>query len=222
MKPVEDAPVRYEDDTVLVVAKPAGVTVHPGAGTTGDTLVERLAANRPGLAQVDRMGLVNRLDKDTSGLVVIAKTEEAKRKLSEQFADRQVKKRYVAVVVGIPAQPRGVISAPITRHHADRTKMAVRPDGRAAVTEYELRERLDGYAVLDVRPSTGRTHQIRVHLAALGHPLVGDRTYGSNADAKRHLLHAAELSFAHPVTGRPVRVKDPVPNDLVEFVRDHA
>lgn len=220
--------VRYEDAELAVVSKPAGMVVHPGAGNRVGTLTDLLLKRWPLLAKIDhdRAGLVHRLDKDTSGLVLVAKTPAALKNLATQFADRIVSKRYTALVHGVPKEKSGRIEAPISRHHADRKRMAVRPDGKAAVTDYTVTKTVGGtkpMALLDVRPSTGRTHQIRVHLAALGHPIVGDRTYGSGAlpdDAPRQFLHAAELRFRHPRTGRPVIVKDPLPDDLTDFLKE--
>lgn len=216
-------PIVYEDDSLLVVDKPAGLVVHPGAGTKGETLTEQLLNDFPALRELPRHGLVHRLDKGTSGVLLLAKTATAATALGHQFADRSVKKRYRALVRGIPAEPTGVIDAPITRHHADRKKMAVRPDGRPAETRYRVVRRLTDAALLDVFPSTGRTHQIRVHLAALGHPVVGDATYGSpNPELGRPFLHAAELTVSHPSTGRSMTFTAPLPEELTNFLKRHG
>lgn len=213
--------VRHEDDSVLVVSKPAGLVTHPAGSHHGTTLVDELERYWPDLTGADlpRAGLLHRLDKDTSGLLMIAKTPAAHAALSAQFADRTMGKRYVALVEGNPAQPAGVIDAPLTRHHADRTKMAIRPDGKAAQTRYETRRSWPGKTLLDLWIRTGRTHQIRVHLAALGHPIVGDATYGAPAAGlSRQFLHAAELSFEHPRTGQTVTVTDPLPPELESYL----
>lgn len=220
--------VRYEDDEVAAVSKPPGLVAHPvgghSRGAAAPTLADLLAKRWPMVATVgpaERHGLVHRLDKDTSGLVLVAKTARAFDSLTKQFADRRVEKRYVALVEGVPAVPRGRIDAPVGRHYARGEKMTVHPDGRTAETKYEIAETVGDYALLDVWPSTGRTHQIRVHLAALGHPVAGDTTYGRPqrpAGLGRQFLHAAEIKFTHPVTGRQVRVKDPLPADLQKFL----
>ena len=218
-----DADIRYEDDALLVISKPAGLVVHPGAGNRDGTLLDQLPELRPELAGVERMGLVHRLDKDTSGLLVIAKTDQAKTKLSRAFANRRVAKRYTAVVHGTPAPPTGVINAPITRHHADRQKMTVRPDGKAATTEYAVLRSAGNRSLLDVWIGSGRTHQIRVHLAALGTPVVGDATYGQpEAELGRQFLHAIELEFPHPETGQGVRVVDELPQHLRQYLGNHG
>ena len=213
--------VLYEDNALLAVDKPAGLTVHPGAGTRGETVIEQLAAEHPALAKVERSGLVHRLDKGTSGVLLLAKTDAAKAALGKQFADRLTKKRYVALVVGVPERVEAVIDAPITRHHAARKKMTGRPDGRAAETRYVVTKTFGTkYALLDVWPTTGRTHQIRVHLAALGHPIVGDPTYGTTADGlDRPFLHAAELQLDHPETGERLTVAAPLPAELSKFIK---
>ena len=230
--------VRYEDDEVAAVSKPPGLVAHPAGNrrtvlegqsskdSPQSTLSGLLAKRWPAVAQVgpaERHGLVHRLDKDTSGLVLVAKTDQAFEALTKQFADRTIEKKYVALVEGIPAVPRGRIDAPVGRHYAKGERMAVHPDGRTAQTTYEIAESLDGYALLDVWPSTGRTHQIRVHLAALGHPVAGDTTYGAKrrpAGLGRQFLHAAEISFNHPVSGQRIRVKDPLPADLRKFLKE--
>ncbi len=215
--------VRYEDDDLAVISKPAGLTVHPGAGRPSGTLLDWLADRLPATQRLDRHGLVHRLDRDTSGLLIIAKTDAAARHLAAQFKDRRVGKRYLALVEGTPKQRTAEIDAPIARHHADRKRFAVRPDGRAAVTVYRVQETADGRALLEVEPRTGRTHQIRVHLAALGHPVVGDRTYGTSAAGlDRHFLHASRLRFTHPRTGKAVEVEDPLPEELTAFRRKGA
>lgn len=211
----------HQDATLLAVDKPAGLTVHPGAGTApGSTLTERVAADHPEVAGLERSGLVHRLDKGTSGVVVIARTPEAIAALSKQFAKRVVTKRYQALVGGRPEPAAAVLDAPITRHHADRLRMTVRPDGRAAETRYETVRTFGARAtLLDVWPKTGRTHQIRVHLAALGHPIIGDATYGSGDPLLgRPFLHAAELQLTHPETGETLTLTAPLPPELLSYL----
>ncbi len=222
--PEPDVPVdvRAVDDTFFVVAKPAGLVVHPGAGHAHGTLVHGLLALDPELAHVGdpaRPGIVHRLDRDTSGLLVVARTSAAYDSLVEQLATREVERRYVALVRGVPESPRGVIDAPIGRSTRRRTRMAVRDSGREARTGYEVLEAWDDPAVARVRCTleTGRTHQIRVHLAAIGHPVVGDAAYGGGGGAPaldRPFLHAQALAFAHPTTGERMAYEEPLPPDL--------
>lgn len=220
--------VRYEDEDLLVLSKPAGLVVHPVAGRPQPTLVDALLAYLPTQAAFDseRAGLVHRLDQGTSGLLIVAKTLEAKNLLAKQFANRTIGKRYQAVVHGVPKHRRGNITAPLRRHHADPTLMAVRPDGKIARTSYHVVGAVRPYALLDVVIATGRTHQIRVHLAALGHPIVGDTTYGRGRGTLekpvRLLLHAVELRFHHPRTGQTVTVTDELPKDFLAFCQAHG
>jgi 23S rRNA pseudouridine1911/1915/1917 synthase len=220
----EDVPVavRYEDDDVVVVAKPAGLVVHPGAGHAGGTLVNGLLARYPEMAAVGdphRPGLVHRLDRDTSGLLVVARSARAHEALVAALGSRLVARGYRALVWGVPEAPRGVIDAPIGRSEARRTRMAVREAGRPARTRYEVVDarRDPTVAVLRCELETGRTHQVRVHLAAVGHPVVGDATYGGRRPGvalDRPFLHAAELAFDHPVTGARVELIEPLPAEL--------
>jgi len=215
----------YEDADLLVVDKPAGLTVHPAAGARRGTLAAALVAHRPELAAVgapERPGIVHRLDRDTSGLLVVAKNEAARAALARQWKRREVEKGYLALVQGRLEPPEGIIDAPIGRDPRHRQRMAVVEGGRAARTAYRVRQYLIGdetgkvwYSLVDVRPSTGRTHQIRVHFAALGHPLVGDRVYGRPSPVLgRQFLHAYRLAFRHPVDGRPLEFESPLPEDL--------
>jgi 23S rRNA pseudouridine1911/1915/1917 synthase len=209
----------YQDFDILVVDKPPGLTVHPAPGHPAGTLVNALLAISPELGEMTgtlRPGIVHRLDKDTSGLMVVAKNERARRALSRQLKERQVHKAYLALVHGVPTPRAGVIEAPIGRHPKNRQKMAVVAGGREAVTKYRVREEVGGrYALLEVEPVTGRTHQIRVHMAAIGHPVVGDRTYGRKSEiVGRQFLHAWKLAFAMPAGGRTVEFESPLPPDL--------
>jgi len=212
----------YQDGDIIVLDKPAGLTVHPASGHPSGTLVNALLAACPdlrGIAGTRRPGIVHRLDKDTSGLMVVAKNDRAQRALQRQLKDRDVRKTYLALVRGVPAPREGTIAAPIGRHPKNRKKMAVVADGREATTRYRVREEIAGgqYSLLEVEPVTGRTHQIRVHLAAVGHPVVGDATYGRpSAAVGRQFLHAHKLAFGMPLGGRTVEFESPLPADLRE------
>jgi 23S rRNA pseudouridine1911/1915/1917 synthase len=222
-----DVPVVYSDDQVIVVDKPAGLVVHPGAGQRDGTLVHGLLSRFPDLAGVGdpaRPGIVHRLDKGTSGLMVVARTADALADLTGQLKARDVERRYLALVLGEVAEGRGVVDAPVGRSARQPTRMAVTARGRAARTRYEVLERYTdpvAATLLECRLETGRTHQVRVHLAAIGHPVVGDTRYG-RGDAlamKRPFLHAHELAFDHPVDGSRRRFQSPLPADL-EQVRE--
>ncbi|RDY68925.1 23S rRNA pseudouridine(1911/1915/1917) synthase RluD [Lysobacter soli] len=225
--------VLYEDEHVIVINKPAGLVVHPGAGNPAGTLVNALLHRDPSLNVLPRAGIVHRLDKDTSGVMVVARTLPAHTALIEQLSSREVHRQYLAVVVGSLVSG-GTANAPIDRHPRDRIRMAVREDGRDAVTHFRLRERFRAHTLLECRLETGRTHQIRVHMAHLKHPIVGDPLYGGPLKLprgatedlvatlrgfKRQALHAETLEFSHPVTGEPVRCTAPVPDDLTHLVR---
>ena len=210
-----------DDPDFVVIDKPPGLTVHPGAGQADGTLLDWLAAELPETGKLERHGLVHRLDKDTSGILLVGKNAASAAALSKQFQDRTVEKTYLALVRGLPTEREAELDAPIARHHADRKKFAVRPDGKASVTRYKVIEELNGYALLEVQPQTGRTHQIRVHLAAMGNPIVGDATYGSTDHGPwRQFLHAAKLSFTHPKTGKPVTVEAPLAEDLEAYLTE--
>ncbi len=221
-----DVVVRREDDDIVVVAKPAGLVVHPGAGHPEGTLVNGLLARYPEIAGVGdpaRPGIVHRLDRDTSGLLVVARSQPAYAGLVEMLAAHDVERRYDALVWGVPASPRGVIDAPIGRSVRRPTRMAVREGGRGARTAYEVVEayREPDVARLVCRLETGRTHQIRVHLQAINHPVVGDAAYGGRRAAialDRPFLHAGGLAFAHPVTGEPVAVDEPLAPELTALL----
>ena len=215
--------VLHADEHVIVIDKPAGLVVHPGAGNPTGTLVNGLLARYPEIADVGqplRPGIVHRLDVGTSGLLVVARTQLAYDQLVTALSNRDVGRRYRALVWGHPQSPYGVIDAPIGRDHRDPMKMAVVVDGKVARTHYRILRsyrQIAEVAELDCRLETGRTHQIRVHLAAIGHPVVGDGTYGGNRSAisvPRPFLHAAVLSFAHPGDGSPVSFESPLPADL--------
>ncbi len=210
--------VRYEDDHLLVVDKPAGVVTHPSAGHSSGTLVHGLLAHAiAGGADPTRPGIVHRLDRDTSGLLVVARSERAHRRLQRMLRDRLIERTYIALVHGVPP-PALTIDKPIGRDRGVRTRMAVDvSEGREAVTHTRVLEDLGPVALLEVRLETGRTHQIRVHLDAVGHPVVGDRVYGRRErdyGLHRQFLHAARLAFPHPETGEPVDVESPLPHDL--------
>ena len=236
--------VVYEDDAIIVIDKPSGLVVHPAAGNWSGTLVNALIAHcgnsLSGIGGVRRPGIVHRLDKDTSGLLVVAKTDRAHRKLAAQFADHgrrgPLERAYLAFVWGVPARPKGTIDKPIDRHPQARDKMAVRAGGRPAVTHWEVLERSPGTggdtvaSLLECRLETGRTHQIRVHLAAIGHPLLGDSVYGPGFKTKasqlpqparealaaldRQALHAHIFGLEHPGTGEQLHFRSELPADL--------
>jgi 23S rRNA pseudouridine1911/1915/1917 synthase len=225
--PGVDVVVRHEDADLLVVAKPAGLVVHPGAGHADGTLVNGLLARYPELAGVgdpSRPGIVHRLDRDTSGLLAVARSQEAYEGLVGMLAAHDVDRRYIALAWGTFEAGRGVIEAPIGRSVRQPTRMAVRASGRAARTGYEVIRAFPAagarpdVTLLECRLETGRTHQIRVHLQAVGHPVVGDATYGGARDGvvvERPFLHAGVLGLLHPLTGSAVHVEEPLPPDLV-------
>ena len=216
----QDIPVTavYEDEHLIVVDKPAGLPVHPGPGHPDGTLVNALLARCPdirGIGGEIRPGIVHRLDLDTSGLMVVAKSQTGHQRLTEQLKNREFRKEYVAVAVGMITPESGTIDAPIARDPRHRQRMAVDPGGRAARTHYETLEELDGHTLLNLVLETGRTHQIRVHLAYLGYPLLGDAVYGKASDLiGRQFLHAARLGFHHPVTGAWMQHSSDLPGQL--------
>ena len=224
--------VVFEDRTMLVVDKPPGLVVHPGAGNAQHTLQNALLGLDPRLALLPRAGLVHRLDKDTSGLLVVARTPEAHTALTGALAARRVTREYLALCTGVMTGG-GTIDAPIGRHRTLRTRMTVRADGREAVTHYRIVRRFRAHTLVRVTLETGRTHQIRVHLAHLGFPIVGDPVYGGRrripagaasrvADAlrsfPRQALHAARLALAHPITGHPMQFEAPLPQDMEALI----
>ena len=221
----------HEDESLIVVNKPAGLVVHPAAGIHSGTLANALAfhfQNLPASAGSIRPGIVHRLDRDTSGLLVVAKTEDALENLSDQFRDRTVFKSYIALVHGRVDDSSGRIDQPLARDPSNRTRMAVVRGGRSALTLYKVRKHYQRFTLLDVELKTGRTHQIRVHLTWLRHPVVGDETYGGGRDNNiqdarlrsmvrnlgRHFLHAERLAITHPKTGSRLEFHVPLPNDL--------
>ena len=234
----EDIPlvIAYEDQHLIVVDKPAGMVVHPAVGNITGTLVNALLhhcrGQLSGINGVARPGIVHRIDKDTSGLLVVAKSDAAHEGLAAQFAAHTVHRRYIAVTAGIPSPAEGTIDARVGRSDADRKKMTVLPNnssrGKSAITHYKVLERLDGAAVIECRLETGRTHQVRVHCASIGHPLLGDPVYGRTPKPlrpvldrlgfARQALHAAELGFQHPLTGEVVQFRSNLPQDMAELI----
>ncbi|HKI73359.1 MAG TPA: 23S rRNA pseudouridine(1911/1915/1917) synthase RluD [Pseudomonadales bacterium] len=223
--------VIHEDDAVIVIDKPAGLVVHPGAGNLSGTLLNGLLHHCAALASVPRAGIVHRLDKDTTGLLVVAKTLESQNALVQQLQARQVHRIYFALVHGV-VTTRGTVDAPIGRHPTTRTRMAVQASGKQAITHYRVVTRYPGHSLLEVSLETGRTHQIRVHMSHIGHPLVGDPTYGGRQTRRRvppelsealdamprQALHAKALSFEHPETGQQVTFESDLPHDMEELL----
>jgi 23S rRNA pseudouridine1911/1915/1917 synthase len=227
----------FEDDSVLVIDKPAGLVVHPAAGNWSGTLLNCVLFHHPGAARIPRAGIVHRLDKDTSGVMVVAKTEAAQVALVKQLQARTVSRTYVALVRGY-VQQEGTVDAPIGRHPHQRTKMAVlkRDDvgGKAAITHYRVIDRFNYHTLVECKLETGRTHQIRVHMQSINAPLEGDPLYGGtmtgiNPAAReiirafgRQALHARRLAFDHPVSGKQVQFEAPIPEDMRDFIEDMA
>jgi 23S rRNA pseudouridine1911/1915/1917 synthase len=214
-----DAPfsIAFQDDSLLIVDKPAGVVVHPARGHWTGTLAQALAGHGAGGGEAWRAGIVHRLDRDTSGLLVVAKNDEVHRALKAALSARELRREYLALVDGRPSARTGTIDAPIGRHRRERKLMSIdTDDGREARTHFEIERVLPASTLLRVMLETGRTHQIRVHMAAIGYPVCGDRQYGTAGryELERQFLHAARLAFAHPVTGEPIDVSSPLPEDL--------
>ena len=222
----EDVPLTivHEDEALIVVDKPAGLVVHPGSGNWSGTMLNGLLAHDPSLAAVPRAGIVHRLDKDTTGLLVVARTIEAQTDLVRQMQARTVRREYLALVTGQVTRD-GLVDAPIGRHPRERTLMAIIPAGKPALTHYSIIRRYEGCTLLRCRLETGRTHQIRVHLTSIGHSLVGDPVYQSRlavtstAVFGRQALHAERLGLRHPSTGRDVSWKAPLPPDFAELLK---
>jgi 23S rRNA pseudouridine1911/1915/1917 synthase len=225
--------VVFEDDSLLVVNKPAGLVVHPGAGNVTGTLMNGLLHHAPSLDQLPRAGIIHRIDKDTSGLLLVAKTLPAYTALVRRLADREISRQYLAVCIGV-LTGGGLINAPIARHPVDRTRMAVRENGKPAVTHYTVIERFRAHTYINVVLDTGRTHQIRVHFAYRRHALVGDPVYGGRLALpsgasdqlvetlrafKRQALHARRLEFEHPASGETVCLEVPPPADFEELLQ---
>ena len=234
--------VVYEDESIAVVNKPAGMSVHAGSGKddagSRGTLVNALLHRFNQLSQIGgelRPGIVHRLDKETSGLIVVAKSDKAHRKLAEQFSRRQTKKTYIALVHGLMAQPQGTINTPISRDLVRRNRMTTRrSDGREAITRWKVLKQINSsygkFSLLEVRIETGRTHQIRAHLSSIGHPVTGDTLYGAPHEMKspgkdaaplaldRNFLHAASLQFMHPIRETPLSLEQPLPVELDRFL----
>ncbi|SEJ44275.1 ribosomal large subunit pseudouridine synthase D [Sphingobium sp. AP50] len=226
----------HEDDHLIVVDKPAGLVVHPAAGNLDGTLVNALlhhcAGRLSGIGGVARPGIVHRIDKDTSGLLVVAKTDKAHEGLARQFKDHSIDRLYAAIVYGVPVPGNGTVDTWIGRSDADRKKMAVHREGRGkhAVTHYRMIDRLRGAAMVECRLETGRTHQVRVHMAHLGHPLIGDPVYGRERKGfksiletlgfKRQALHAKTLGFIHPATDKPLLFQSVLPADMQELLSE--
>ena len=211
-----DVPVVYEDDAVLVVDKPAGLVVHPAPGHRGTTMVELLAGRAAG-GEAERPGIVHRLDRETSGLLVVARTEEAHRTLKRELEAREIEREYVTLVEGRPPARTGTIDAPLGRDRRRRTRRSSdSDDARPAVTHFAIEEELPGFTLLRVHLETGRTHQIRAHLLAIGHPVAGDPEYGTPGQLglARQFLHARRLSFTHPASGERVEFASALPDDL--------
>ena len=213
--------ILYQDADVVIVNKPCGMVVHPAAGNEDGTLVNALLYHVHDLSGIGgemRPGIVHRLDKDTSGLILIAKNDRAHAALSEQFKARTMEKHYRAVAFGNFTEDAGLIDAPIARHPVDRKKMAIVPNGKPSQTEWKVLERLKGATSLDVHLLTGRTHQIRVHMHSIGHPLLGDRIYAPNIRTSVHIprlmLHAYSLAFTHPTTGERMTLCAPLPENF--------
>lgn len=226
---LEPEPVEFEivleDDDLIVVDKPAGVLTHPAPRSREGTLAAGLLHRFPeirGVGQTDRWGLVHRLDRDTSGLLVVARTEQGYGTLLDAMKQRKISRRYLALVAGRFPVPTGTIEAPITKDTRHPTRMKVHPEGKAAVTHYEEVEPIGkDDTLIEVTLETGRTHQIRVHLAAIDHPVIGDRVYGPGTNVRgmeRHFLHAHRLSFSHPVTGAEIDLTSPLPPELAELL----
>ena len=240
--PAQDIPldIVFEDDDLLVVNKSAGMVVHPAAGNLEGTLVNALLhhcrGKLSGINGVERPGIVHRIDKDTSGLLVVAKSDAAHEGLAKQFADHSITRRYLAVCAGHPNPPSGTVSGRIGRSDKDRKKMTVLPDtcsrGKHAVTHFETVERLKGASLIECRLETGRTHQVRVHCASIGHALLGDPVYGrtpkalrpllERLDFRRQALHAARLGFKHPISGETLDLCAELPADMRELIDETA
>ena len=221
----QDIPIRvvYEDDDILVLDKPAGMAVHPSPGCEKDTIVNALLKRYKDLpgSSPERPGIIHRLDKDTSGLIIIAKTPLAYKSLSEQFSERKVEKKYLALLVGKLPLDKGKIELPIGRDPFNRKRMKVTLGGKEAITLFRVLKRYENFTLVEVQIKTGRTHQIRVHFSYQGYPIAGDETYGEGKlpSLERQFLHAYKLAFSHPRTGKRLSFLSPLPEDLRKFLR---
>ena len=220
-----DLKLVLDDDEILVIDKPTGLTVHPGFGHIGGTLVNGvlgLGYDLPNISGVTRPGIVHRLDKDTSGLIILSKTEHSYKYMIKQFKERAVRKTYFAIIKGNLSSSKGVIDAPIGRNPNNRQKMAIVNGGKEAITEFEVLFYLGNYTFVKVHPITGRSHQIRVHFSSLGHPILGDRTYGrDNVNrSSRLFLHAKQLVFNHPASKELITVSSELPNEFEELIEE--
>ena len=220
----------YEDDDIIVVNKPKGMVVHPANGNPDGTLVNAILAmckdSLSGIGGEIRPGIVHRLDKDTSGLLIVAKNDEAHMNMSKQIQERKVTKKYIALVRGVVAEDEATIDLPIARSTKDRKKMAVDPKGKNAVTHFKVLKRYDNYTLLELKIDTGRTHQIRVHMSYIGHPVVGDEVYSNGKNefgVQGQMLHARYLQFKHPITGKELSLEAPIPEyfeDVLEKLKN--
>ena len=225
----QDIPIEviYEDSDIIVVNKPKGMVVHPANGNPDGTLVNAIMNickdSLSGIGGEIRPGIVHRIDKDTSGLLIIAKNDKAHINLSEQIKNREITKKYVALVRGVIKENNATIDMPIGRSDKDRKKMAVRKDGKNAVTHFDVVKRYNGYTYLDIKIDTGRTHQIRVHLAEIGYPIVGDGVYSNGRNpfgVEGQMLHAKSLEFKHPVTGKIMKLEAPLPEYFESVLKE--
>ncbi len=219
----EEQPINiiYEDKYLLIINKEAGISVHPAGGKRSGTLVNRLLYNVSGLSGIGgaiRPGIVHRLDKDTSGLMIVAKTDATHIKLSEMLKSHYIKRKYIALVKGIIKENKGTINLPIKRKPGE-TKMKISIQGREAITHFKVLERIGNFTLIAVQLETGRTHQIRVHFSHIGHPIIGDKLYGNKEkeiELSRHFLHSYEISFVHPIIGKEIKAFAMLPNELIE------
>ncbi len=215
----------YEDNDIIVVNKPKGMVVHPANGNPDGTLVNAILAickdSLSGIGGEIRPGIVHRLDKDTSGLLIVAKNDQAHINMSKQIQDRKVIKKYIALVKGVIAEDSATIDMPIARSTKDRKKMAVDPQGKEAITHFKVLKRYDKYTLLEIKIDTGRTHQIRVHMAYIGHPVVGDMQYSNGKNefgVEGQMLHSKYLEFDHPITGKRLKLEAPLPQYFIEVL----
>ncbi len=228
--PTRELKILYEDDYLLIIDKPPGISVHPGAGERGETILDIFTYYYPRVKEIkdsDRPGIVHRLDKETSGVLILARNEQSMKNMQQAFKRREVKKCYLALVSGRMRQRSGTIDAPITRSRRDRQKFIVahgenKETARAAVTDFSVIKEFTGFSFIKLFPITGRTHQLRVHLTHYGCPILGDKRYGRVGSFERLALHAYAVAFVHPITGRFVSVKSPLPQAFRDFLKKAA